>query len=368
VSGLALAASFAISVAVFNTTYMNQARVDAQLTNGADVTVTAGGTGSLSGELIRKVSPMPGVAAAEPMQHRFAYVGNDLQDLYGIDPSRITKATTMSNAFFKGGNAKRTLGQLAARPDGILLAEETVRDYQLHPGDLVRIRLMSASDHAFHPVDFHFVGVAREFPTAPRDSFMVANSSYIARATGLPGFALLLKTNGSPRSTAARILTALGPTTGVSVRDVQSELNVTLSGLTAIDLSGLTRLELVFAILLAAAASGLVFILGLSERRRTFAISSSLGATPRQLASFVWSEAFYITAGGIVLGSLTGWALSFIIVRILTGVFDPPPEHLIVPWLYLFGVFVTILVAVSFACVAIVRVARRSSIEIVRDL
>jgi len=35
------------------------------------------------------------------------------------------------------------------------------------------------------------------------------------------------------------------------------------------DLSGLTRLELIFAIILAAAASGLVFVLGLSEQRRT---------------------------------------------------------------------------------------------------
>ena len=32
---------------------------------------------------------------------------------------------------------------------------------------------------------------------------------------------------------------------------------------------------------------------------------------------------------------LSGWALSFIIVKILTGVFDPPPPHLFVPWAYL---------------------------------
>jgi hypothetical protein len=27
---------------------------------------------------------LPGVAAAEPMQHQFAYVGNDLQDLFAV--------------------------------------------------------------------------------------------------------------------------------------------------------------------------------------------------------------------------------------------------------------------------------------------
>ena len=43
---LALAVSFAVSTAVFNATYQQQAEADAQLTNGADVTVTpAPGTG-----------------------------------------------------------------------------------------------------------------------------------------------------------------------------------------------------------------------------------------------------------------------------------------------------------------------------------
>jgi len=37
---LALAVSFAISTAVFNATYHQQAEADARLTNGADVTVT----------------------------------------------------------------------------------------------------------------------------------------------------------------------------------------------------------------------------------------------------------------------------------------------------------------------------------------
>lgn len=366
---IALAVSFAISVAIFNTTYANQARVDAQLTNGADVTVSTTGSASLPTGLPPAIEKTRGVAAVEPMQHRFAYVGNDLQDLYGIDPGKIARATTISNAFFSGGSASQVLSKLASTPDGVLVAEETVKDFQLHQGDLIRIRLLNATDHEFHPVDFHYVGVAREFPTAPRDSFLVANASYVARATGSKGYeTVLVRTNGSPQSVAARIRSALGPLSVAAVKDVETELRSTLSGLTAIDLSGLTRLELVFAIVLAAAASGLVFILGLAERRRTFAISSALGATTRQLSSFVWSEAIFITAGGVVLGALAGWTLSFVIVRILTGVFDPPPEHLLVPWLYLAVVLLTIVVAVVLACIVIVRVARKSSIEIVRDL
>ena len=30
----------------------------------------------------------------------------------------------------------------------------------------------------------HYAGIAKEFPTAPRDSFLIANSDYIAARTG----------------------------------------------------------------------------------------------------------------------------------------------------------------------------------------
>ena len=63
------------------------------------------------------------------------------------------------------------------------------------------------------------------------------------------------------------------------------------SSLTSVDLAGLTSVELAFALVLAAAAGGLVFALGLSERRRSFAIASALGASHRQLRGLVLAEA-----------------------------------------------------------------------------
>src|SRR5439155_20914439 len=66
------------------------------------------------------------------------------------------------------------------------------------PGDLVRLRLQSAADGAYHPVAFHFIGVVREFPTAPRDSFLIANAPYVAQATGSPAAqAILVRTSAS---------------------------------------------------------------------------------------------------------------------------------------------------------------------------
>ena len=366
---MALAGSFAVSTAVFNSTYAGQARVDAQLTNGSDVAVATSAGSQLPPDRVARVRTVSGVAAAEPMLHRFAYVGNDLQDLYGIDPATIGRATPMSNAFFAGGTAQATLATLRSHPDGALLSDETVKDFQLQPGDLVRLRLQFASDHSYHVVPFHYVGIAREFPTAPHDSFIVANARYVARATGWAGAqSLLIRTSSGPSGVAAKIRAVLGPASGARVTDIDTELRSTLSSLTALDLSGLTRMQLAFAVVLAVAASGVVLWLGLAERRRMFAIASALGARSRQLAAFVWSEAAFITAGGLALGALSGWLLVAMIVKILTGVFDPPPSHLFVPWVYLATVGAASIAAILFASVSAVRATRRPAIEIIRDL
>jgi putative ABC transport system permease protein len=167
---------------------------------------------------------------------------------------------------------------------------------------------------------------------------------------------------------AAEVRGMLGPASGAVVQDIDTQLKITLSGLTAIDLSGLTRLELAFAFILAAAASGLVLALGLLERRRTFAIASALGAHTRQLASFVWSEAIFVTVGGVILGVLSGWGLSFVIVKILTGVFDPPPPHLFVPWAYLAALALVTGAAVAAAGSGVIRATRRPATDVLRDL
>jgi putative ABC transport system permease protein len=302
------------------------------------------------------------------MLHRFAYVGNDLQDLYGVNPATIGSVTNMSDAFFGSGTAKDVLATLASKPNGVLVSDETVIGFQLKPGDTLQLRLQFA-DHQYHTVPFVYVGIAREFPTAPHDSFLITNSSYVAAQTGNPASqTLLIKTNGSPPAVAAGVRQLLGPASGANVQDIVTQQRITLSGLTAIDLAGLTRLELVFALLLAAGASGLVLALGLAERRRMFAIASALGAKPRQLAAFVWSEAGFVAIGGSLLGGLVGWGVAQVIVKILTGVFDPPPEHLSAPYGYLVALGAGTVLAVIAAGVGMLRATHKPAMSILRDL
>jgi putative ABC transport system permease protein len=365
---LALAVSFAASTATFNATYRQQAEADAQLTNGADVTVTVPpGTGA-GAALAATISGTPGVRSVEPMQHRFAYVGADLQDLYGVRPNTIGHATGLQDAYFQGGTATQVLARLARRPDSVLVSAETVKDFQLRPGDLLNLRLQDVRTHALRTVPFHYAGIVKEFPTAPKDSFFVTNASYVAAVTGDPSVgAFLVDTAGTHQgAVAASLRSRLG--TGATVTDIGSTRALVGSSLTAVDLSGLTRVELSFALLLAAAAGGLVLALGLAERRRTFAITTALGATPRQLRGFVVGEAAIVTVTGIVAGAVIGWALSQMLVKVLTGVFDPPPAHLAVPWTYLTAVLLIAVGAIALATRFTALVARRPAVERLREL
>jgi putative ABC transport system permease protein len=365
---LALAIVFASSTAIFDATYRQQARVDALLTNGADVTVTESPGALAPPALAQGIARVPGVGSVEPVQHRFAYVGSDLQDLYGVRPATVAGATRLQDAYFTGGTARQLISQLARQPDAILVSAETVRDFQLNPGDLLRLRLQDGRTGRLVLVPFHYVGIVKEFPTAPRDSFFVANASYVAARTGNPSVGeFLINTDGTPPpEVAARLRAALGPTVGIS--DIVTSRRVIASTLTAVDLSGLTKVELSFALALAISATALLLTLGFVERRRTFALAGVLGAHSRQLAGFVWCEVLVTGAVGAILGAAAGWVLSQMLVKVLSGVFDPPPEQLSVPWAYLSVVAGVAALGLAIAALAAIRAARRPPLTVLREL
>jgi putative ABC transport system permease protein len=362
-----LAMSFATSTAVFDATYRGQAKVDAELTNGADVTVT-GSTAIPAGSLLPKLEALPGVAAAQSMQHRFAYVGSDLQDLYGIDPTSIGGATRLSGAYFQNGDAAATMAALAETPDGLLVSQETVQDYQLQPGDKINLRLLSVTDHQYRMVPFHLIGIVREFPTAPRDSFLVANAAYVAGQTGSStAEVVLLRSRIDPARLAHEVEVALGPASGLRVSDIDSALRLVNSSLTAIDVSGLTDIELGFAALMLLGAAAIVFILNLAERRRAFAIMAAVGARQPQIRAFIWGEGLLVFLGGSLAGLLAGLLLAAMLVTLLTGVFDPPPTGLTIPWLYLAVLGAAMFAATLAAGVATQITLRRPIVTALRE-
>ncbi|MBN9305993.1 MAG: hypothetical protein BGO82_00820 [Devosia sp. 67-54] len=363
---VALATAFLVSTAIFNSTYEAQARVDAELTNGADITVT-GATTTPAGAYIDAIRRLAGVANVEPMQHRYAYVGTDLQDLYGIDPMKIGRATDLSNAYFQGGDAVATMSALAGRADGVLVSEETVNDFQLSLGDQINLRLQGR-DHAYRAIPFTFVGVAREFPTAPHDSFLVANASYVAQMTGVDANEVVLIRATGNVDAVKRGVASLLRGKGQQVSSLLDAVHTIGTSLTAVDVSGLARIELAFAVLLGAAATGLNLALGFADRRRDFTILKVLGAKGRTLRAFVWSEGGLILVAGIIAGAVTGTIVAEILIVVLQGVFDPPPEAPAVPWVYVIGALAALVCAAAIALANATWRAEHAAVSQMREL
>jgi putative ABC transport system permease protein len=365
---IGITVAFALSTSVFNSTYIQQAEADARLTNGSDVTVTLAASTISSNDLAAQLASVKGVHGVEPIVHRYAYVGSDLQDLYGVHAGTIVTAGSLQNAYFIGGTAPDLMSRLSSRPDGILVSAETARDFQLSPGNHLILRLQDRLTHALINVTFQFVGIVKEFPTAPRDSFLVANAAYVGIATHdtTPSTYLIDTAGSSPAGVAAAVRQVVG--VGPKVTDLSSTRRIVGSSLTAVDLGGLTRVELGFAFAFMIAATSLVLALGFAERRRTYALAAALGARPRQLGAFLWSEAGFVLVAGILCGAVAGWALSEMLVAVLTGVFDPAPAALAVPWAYLGSLLVLSLATVALVVVFGARRMYAAPATLIREL
>ena len=355
---LGLLLAFGVNLAVFTATYDAQSHVDAQLTLGADVTATAP-PGAITGRGLQgTISGVPGVQATTPVDHSYAYVGPDLQDTYGIDARTVAAATTLRDSYFLGAGATQTIERLRAHPDGILVSKETMSDYQLRLGDLLRLRVLDRSRGRFHVVNFHVAGVVQEFPAAPRDSFMVANLAYLQAADHAGGPNVLFVRTATPASTAAAIAAGTRQD-GVLVRSIDQQTRETVSSITTVNLSGISRIEEIFVLGLTAAAVALYIALVLSERRHELATMAAVGQSLRGIGAYVWSEVALVVGCGLVLAAPLGLALSLMLVAMLQHVFDPPPDALVLPWGFLAALAGAAVIVFALGAMAAQRSLRR---------
>lgn len=366
VVGLLLA--FGVNLGIFSATYNQQAKVDAQLTLGADVTATAAPGVATQRNLTRQIAAVPGVAATTGVEHSYAYVGPDLQDTYGIDASSFAKATSLRDSYFIGSTAQQVLSRLRSTSDGIVVSKETITDFSLKNGDLLRLLVLDQRTGHFHVVPFHVAGIVQEFPSAPKDSFMVANLNYLEAVTHAGGpNVVFAKASGDPPAVARRVAAATR-SSGTKVDNITNQSARTSSSITTVDLTGISHIEQAFAIILAAGAMALFVALGISERRQEFATMAAIGAPLSQISAFLWTEAAIVLTVGLALAVGLGWLLSEMLVAILQHVFDPPPDALSVPWGFLAGLAGAAILATLLATAFASRGIRRLALgEILRE-
>lgn len=323
---LALAVSFAGSVLVFDATYRQQQRVDAELTLGADFK-------AVSSQPVEATAAAaaagPGISSTTPFVDRVVYVGPEAQDFLGVDPATLPATSPLSDTFFQGTTAGQAMAALQANPDAILVSAETAKDYSIVPGDRIRLQAPDAKGNLVS-VDFHMAGVALEFPTAPKDAFLVGNLSYLAQKTGDARISFLLaRAEGEAADASGKLTSRLGP--GWQVSDLGTTNARLANSITSVDLRSLVIIDVLFALLIASVGVMLFLLAGIVERRRELATLSAIGAEPAQLRAELAGETLVVAAAGMTAGLVTAAVVGSSLLTILAGIFDPPPQFPAVP-------------------------------------
>ena len=122
------------------------------------------------------------------------------------------------------------------------------------------------------------------------------------------------------------------------------------------------------ACLLAASGRGLVRCVRLPVRRHSRSTLSVRGARRRPLRGLALIEVRLVPIGGLIGGALIAWGLSQMLIKVLTGVFDPPPSVIAIPWGYLTITVIAVVAALGIAALVSARASTRPAVEELRDL
>jgi putative ABC transport system permease protein len=93
-----------------------------------------------------------------------------------------------------------------------------------------------------------------------------------------------------------------------------------------------------------------------AERRQELATMAALGKKPRSIAKFIWTEIVLIVVVAAALASVLGWILAEMLIAMMQHAFDPPPDHLAIPWGFLGALTFVVVVGAALAAI----VAERS--------
>jgi putative ABC transport system permease protein len=93
----------------------------------------------------------------------------------------------------------------------------------------------------------------------------------------------------------------------------------------------------------------------------------ALGAGGRQAGAFVVAEAGVVLGLGLALGAALGAAVAWVLVTVLSGVFDPPPGAPAVPWGYLGLLAAAVVGGIVVACGVVLVSVRRLGVSAMRD-
>jgi putative ABC transport system permease protein len=332
IAGGGLVVAFGIALALFGATYDRAKAADAMFVVGSDLRVTPS---------VLSTRPHPpsyasklrvaGVAAVTPVVSKLdnaVLIGPNDQDratLTAIDPAGFSRVAALSDAFFAGGSAARSLAALAARPRALLVNADAADALSIEPGEDVRV-LLARGTKRQTLATFRVAGLFERFPGFPAGTDLVARLDDYAAATHFDDvdFFLARVAGGDDRGlarAAAALRSGPGRADPIEVETRAGALDKDQSTLTALDVHGLVDLDSLYTLLMSAAVIAM-FVFGLVlERRREYVTLRAQGMRIGELRALVLGEAAVVAACGLASGLLVGAGMAALLVRALRPLF-----------------------------------------------
>ena len=359
---LTLAVAFGTSLAIFTQTFQTAKLSDARFVTGGDIRVVPGASsvGAATGSPdLTSALAVPGVLSTTALGLGTAIVGTDLRTFAAIDPATFGTVAVLNPSLFNGSVPQQLLDALARDPNGALMSLDVSRTFDVAVGDQIRVQMTdriqpkAAPGKAVTPVlvprTLHALGVFTGFPGFPQGVDLIINFSSYAATVHAPGPDMyMLRTDGTDAGTAAvaaRIAANTPRNLHVVIDTVTKARVASQSSLTAINVSGLGRLEGLYTMLMSALGIA-IFVFGLLlQRAKEHVTLRALGVRLSQLRAIVLGEAALVALMSLIVGGLVGTAMASMFVMILAPLFANPPQEITVPIVELALLAVLVLVA-----------------------
>ncbi|MDX6717821.1 MAG: putative transport system permease protein, partial [Solirubrobacteraceae bacterium] len=278
IAGGGLVVAFGIALALFGATYDRAKAADATFVVGSDLRVTPSvlSTHRHPPSYASKLQ-VAGVDAVTPVVSKLdnaVLIGANDQDratLTAIDPAGFARVAALSDAFFAGGSATRSIAALGARAPAVLVNAAAADALSIEPGEDVRVLLARGTKRQTLRT-FRVAGLFERFPGFPAGTDVVASLEDYAAATRTTDVDFFLARASGGDGALARAAAALrsgpGAADPIDVQTRAAALDKDQSTLTALDVHGLVGLDSLYTLLMSAAVIAM-FVFGLVlERRR----------------------------------------------------------------------------------------------------
>ena len=375
--GLGLVVAFGVGLALFAATYDATKADDARFTVGADLRITPSVlSAEHPGASYAAELTVPGVSGVSPVVfdlENAVLIGpfnQQRENLAAVDPTSLTSVTPLPDQVFSGATAADTLAALGADPRGVLVDEETADDLSVDVGDPVDIVLALGTKWETQE-RFHVVGLFARFPGLSGAN-LVVNLDRYREATGIDTVDLFLagvdeRSHEGLAGAVASLRSGPGARDPLHIETTETALDKDQSSLTAVNVTGLVRLNTFFALLMSATAIA-IFVFGLMlQRRGEYVVLRAQGLRSGELRALVLLEAAVVTVGGLAAGVLVGTLTAILSIRILRGLFILDPR-ITFPFWHLASLSALVLAATIVSGLAATELLRRlHPAEILRE-